>query len=128
MCIRDSALVHNDENLTELERLEISEHLSFCDECIIRYTACLEDDSLLIAPMLSSQETIIKRIKERVRRVFVNKYATMIVAASFAIIFWSCLLYTSPVLSTVKHRDIHNLAFRNTYIMQMLNNSIQNFN
>ena len=58
------ALVHNDENLTELERLEISEHLSFCDECIIRYTACLEDDSLLIAPMLSSQETIIKRIKE----------------------------------------------------------------
>ena len=39
--------------------------------------------------MLSSQETIIKRIKERVRRVFVNKYATMIVAASFAIIFWS---------------------------------------
>ena len=42
-CLTDyalSALIH-DKPLDELERLELSEHLSFCDACIERYTAML---------------------------------------------------------------------------------------
>lgn len=32
--------------LDELARLEAAEHLSFCDECLVRYTALLEDAPL----------------------------------------------------------------------------------
>ena len=48
-CLTDyalSALIH-DKPLDELERLELSEHLSFCDACIERYTAMLSDDFLI---------------------------------------------------------------------------------
>ena len=38
------------EDLEELTRLEMAEHLSFCDECLERYTAALEN-----APLLSPQ-------------------------------------------------------------------------
>ena len=35
------------ENLEELTRLEIAEHLSYCDECLMMYTELLEDDMLM---------------------------------------------------------------------------------
>ena len=65
-CLTDyalSALIH-DKPLDELERLELSEHLSFCDACIERYTAMLSDDFLIptaqpIAP------TIRTRLRDR---------------------------------------------------------------
>ena len=40
------ALVRNDP-LEELTRLEMAEHLSFCDRCLQRYTELLTDDVLL---------------------------------------------------------------------------------
>ena len=33
-------------SLGELERLEVTEHLSYCDLCVERYTALLADDTL----------------------------------------------------------------------------------
>lgn len=39
-----------DEPLDEMERLEISEHLSFCDRCVERYAALLDGSELLSPP------------------------------------------------------------------------------
>ena len=41
-----------DEPLDEMERLEISEHLSFCDRCVERYAALLDGSELLSPPCL----------------------------------------------------------------------------
>ena len=89
-CLTDyalSALIH-DKPLDELERLELSEHLSFCDACIERYTAMLSDDFLIptaqpIAP------TIRTRLRDRARKLFLNRYATAAAAACFAVLFWN---------------------------------------
>lgn len=72
----------------ELERLEISEHLSFCDDCMIHYTNILTDDTLII-PKDSVLSSVMSHIKRRTRRIFMNKYATVTVAACFAIILWN---------------------------------------
>ena len=37
------ALAKNEDRFDELERLEIAEHLAFCDYCLQRYTLALED-------------------------------------------------------------------------------------
>ena len=79
--------------LEELNRLEVSEHLSFCDECILRYTQVLTDDCL-IAPPEPMVESIMHRIRKRARVIFFNKYVTMGAAASFAIVFWVNGIFT----------------------------------
>ena len=89
-CLTDDALkaLVQDEPLDELERLEIAEHLSFCDACVARYTVLL-DDVLLLAPEQPLAPGVLERLKQRARRLFVNKYATVVAAASFAIVFWN---------------------------------------
>ena len=81
-------LLAQDQPLEEMERLEISEHLSFCDACIERYTARL-DESVLIMPPEPLSDPVMRRIKSKLRRVFTSRYATVVAAASFAIVFWN---------------------------------------
>lgn len=80
------------EPISELGRLEISEHLAFCDACVAKYAESLED-SLLLSPIDPVASSVMKRIRERARRIFANKYATVIAAACFAIVFWNIGLF-----------------------------------
>mgnify|MGYP001629980237 FL=1 len=85
-----------DEPLDEMERLEISEHLSFCDRCVERYAALL-DGSELLSPPEPVAPPVFRRIRERARKLFVNKYATAAAAACFAIMFWDIGLFNVDV-------------------------------
>ncbi|WP_308753268.1 hypothetical protein [uncultured Anaerotruncus sp.] len=85
-----------DEPLDEMERLEISEHLSFCDRCVERYAALL-DGSALLSPPEPVAPPVFRRIRERARKIFVNKYATAAAAACFAIMFWNIGLFNVDV-------------------------------
>ena len=51
-CLTDFALrtLMEDGQLEELERLEIAEHLSFCDRCVARYGQLLEQRPLEAPP------------------------------------------------------------------------------
>ena len=85
-----------DEPLDEMERLEISEHLSFCDRCVERYAALL-DGSELLSPPEPVAPPVFRHIRERARKLFVNKYATAAAAACFAIMFWNIGLFNVDV-------------------------------
>ena len=85
-----------DEPRDEMERLEISEHLSFCDRCVERYAALL-DGSELLSPPEPVAPPVFRRIRERARKLFVNKYATAAAAACFAIMFWNIGLFNVDV-------------------------------
>ena len=67
------ALVRNEE-LDELARLELAEHLAYCDLCLQRYT-----DALALAPLLtperSCQDTLWRRVRARTVRIFTSRYA-----------------------------------------------------
>lgn len=74
-------------NLDEMARLEAAEHLSFCDECLVRYTALLQED-ILVAPPAPLAAGVWQRIRRRTLRVFTSRYATAAAAAVFALIIW----------------------------------------
>ncbi|BAK99983.1 hypothetical protein OBV_27850 [Oscillibacter valericigenes Sjm18-20] len=74
--------------LTELERLEIAEHLDFCDECLMRSIEFLPEDALL-TPACSCRDTLWKRIRQRAVRVLTSRYATAAAAIAIAAGLWS---------------------------------------
>ena len=67
------ALVRNEE-LDELARLELAEHLAYCDRCLQRYTALLADVPLLV-PAHSCRESLWRRIRARTIQIFTSRYA-----------------------------------------------------
>lgn len=78
-----AALVQG-EPLEELERLEISEHLAYCDQCLQRYTELLSEDILLTPPQ-SCRESLLARIRRRAIRLITSRYATAAAAVVLAL-------------------------------------------
>lgn len=79
--------------LDELTRLEISEHLSFCDSCLADYTLLLTDSTLVSPPQPQVHE-IMNRIRQKARTVFFNRYARAALAACLAITLWGCGVFS----------------------------------
>ena len=87
-CLTNDALAGLMEgSLDELQRLEVSEHLSYCDACVERYTALLTDGVLLEAPELMKQ-SILSALRKRAAKLFVDRYFHMAVAASLTLVLW----------------------------------------
>lgn len=82
------ALAKNEDRFDELERLEIAEHLAFCDYCLQRYTLALEDGALLV-PERSCQRALWARIRSRALRLVTSRYATAAAAVALALtVLW----------------------------------------
>lgn len=79
-----TALAGNEDRFDELERLEVAEHLAFCDDCLQRYTALLEDGALLV-PERSCQKALWARIRGRAVRMVTSRYATAAAAVTLAL-------------------------------------------
>ena len=80
-----------DGTLDEMGRLEASEHLSFCDSCLVRYTELLADDTLLV-PEMPLTPTVLARVRRRAVRVFFNRYTRVAAVAAFAVVLWGTVL------------------------------------
>ena len=72
----------------ELQRLEIAEHLSFCDACILRYTELMTEEAPLLAPSELTAAAVIRDLEKRERQSSLSKWTSMVAAAGFAIFFW----------------------------------------
>lgn len=72
-------------DLSELHRLEIAEHLAFCDLCLQRYTDAMAGDALLI-PEHSCRDNIWRRIRTKTMRILTSRYATAAAAMALALI------------------------------------------
>ena len=94
-----AALVRDD-GLDQLCRLELAEHLSFCDACLQRYTDLLCGTELL-TPERSCRETLWARVRARTLRLVTSRYATAAAAVTLALtVLWGGerLEFTRPVL------------------------------
>ena len=96
-CLTDAALrAVIDGTLDEMARLEVCEHLSFCDACLLRYTALL-DDEVLLTPEEPVAPGVIQRIREKTMRVLVNRYTRAAAVAVLAMALWSTGVFSSLV-------------------------------
>ena len=77
------ALAH-EEVPDELARLEMAEHLAYCDQCLHRYTALLAEAPLL-TPAHSCRESLWRHIRARAARLFLNRYAAAAAAVTLAL-------------------------------------------
>ena len=82
--------------------LEVAEHLSFCDTCLVRYTALLEDD-VLLTPAQPLAQSVMDRVRRRVVHVFFNRYAAVAAAVVLAVTFWSTGLFRN--IATIPIRE-----------------------
>lgn len=92
-------LLADDLSLSQLDRLEIAEHLSYCDECLTRYTNMLTDNSL-VSPPEHLKESVWRRIRLRAIKVLTSRWATA--AAAIAIVFalWGGGVFSGLVSGT----------------------------
>ena len=101
-----AALVRS-EPLDELVRLELAEHLAYCDDCLQRYTDLLAEDALL-SPARSCRESLWVRLRMRTLRLVTSRYATAAAAVALALtVLWGSAggkLPATPPLPEVSHR------------------------
>ena len=72
------------EPLDETARLEIAEHLAYCDLCLQRYTDALAGAPLL-APERSCRESLWRRIRARTIQIFTSRYAAAVAGVVLAL-------------------------------------------
>ena len=101
-----AALVRS-EPLDELVRLELAEHLAYCDDCLQRYTDLLAEDALL-SPARSCRESLWVRLRMRTLRLVTSRYATAAAAVALALtVLWGSVgvkLPAAPPLPEVSQR------------------------
>ena len=89
------ALAH-EEVPDELARLEMAEHLAYCDQCLHRYTALLAEAPLL-TPAHSCRESLWRRVRARALRLLTSRYATAAAAVALALtVLWGSAAVPLP--------------------------------
>ena len=82
--------------LDELTRLEVAEHLAFCDACLQRYTDLLAPAPLLV-PAHSCRERLWVRVRRRTLRLVTSRYATAAAAVALALtVLWGSAAISLP--------------------------------
>ena len=101
-----SALIR-DKAPDELVRLEIAEHLAYCDECLQRYTDLLADASLL-SPAHSCRKSLWGRIRMRTIRLATSRYAT----AAAAVVLALTVLWRAPTVQLPQETPMMEVSQR----------------
>ena len=68
----------------ELGRLELAEHLAYCDLCLQRYTGALAGAPLL-TPERSCRESLWRHIRARTVQIFTSRYAAAVAGVVLAL-------------------------------------------
>lgn len=97
--------------LTELDRLEIAEHLDFCNACLLRSVERMPRDALL-TPAHSCRNTLWPRIRRRSNRELAGRFATAAAAIAIAASLWSFNVFGGLVTSSAAWSDSALSALR----------------
>ena len=83
------------EDLDELARLEIAEHLAFCDHCLERYTRILDREPLLETPDLFVP-SVRRAFRRKMARLTASRYFTVSVSACISLVLWVTGVFSLP--------------------------------
>lgn len=74
-------------SLDEEQRMEVGEHLSFCDRCLDRYTALLTGELLEEPPKDQTLPTM-RKVQKKKMRSTLRRYASAAAAVAIGSVFW----------------------------------------
>jgi len=78
---------------SEADRLRAAEHLSCCDECLLRYTLALSPENCM-EPIRPTAPTVIQRIRLRLADRTFRRYGAAVAAVALAMLFWVSGLFS----------------------------------
>jgi hypothetical protein len=108
--LTDEALdaLAKEDNLPDLNRLEISEHLGYCNDCLERYAAMMTEETLL-SPARSCGPEVWKRAHLRAANTLLNRHAAAVAAVIVTIgALWGSL--GLPMAQQPRARTVHRTA------------------
>ena len=73
--------------LSETERMEVAEHLSFCDSCLARYTQLLTDE-VQIEPQTDITLPVMRRLRKKLWNSTMRRYASAAAAVAIGGALW----------------------------------------
>lgn len=91
-------------SLDEMERLEAAEHLSFCDECLVRYTELLTEPVCQDPPQ-DLTLPVMRSLRQRTFRTAAGRYATAAAAVLLSLCLWGSGVFSPS--SWQSHREEH---------------------
>lgn len=99
-----------DGRLDQLHRLEVGEHLSYCDHCLDRYSELLTLDTLKV-PETDPTPVIMQRIRRNKWRASIRRYTAAVAAVAIGSSLWYSGLLTAmgdamlhpPIPEPAKH-------------------------
>lgn len=110
-----------DGTLDELGRLEAAEHLTFCDLCLMRYTAMLEAmPEKLQKPMRDLIPQVQALMRMRSIRVMTNRYVSVAAAVVLAFGLWQFSAFGRGLAKGWAPADPATLAPRTSFSQTML--------
>ncbi len=77
---------------TQLQRLEVAEHISFCNVCLEKHINAFTADSFT-EPQIDITKSVMQKIKAKMRRFMLSKVTTYVAAASIALVLWGTGVY-----------------------------------
>ena len=139
------------EQLDQLQSLVVSEHHSFCDKCLDRYTSLLcgeisldSDKSIelspeepilsqpaadhLIEPPPQLPPSVMKQLAHRSRVFYLHKFTSLAVAASLALVFWTGGIFSNGRLSGAVNNLVNDLHASSQTILEHTGNISQGVN
>ena len=91
-------------SLDEMERLESAEHLSFCDECLVRYTELLTEPVCQDPPQ-DLTLPVMRSLRQRTFRTAAGRYATAAAAVLLSLCLWGSGVFSLSAWQS--HREEH---------------------
>ncbi len=94
-----------DGSLDEMQRLEAAEHLSFCDECLVRYTQLLTEPVCQTPPQ-DLTLPVMRSLRQRAFRSAAGRYATAAAAVLLSLCLWGSGVFSPSAWQSHQDRQI----------------------
>lgn len=94
-----------DGSLDEMQRLEAAEHLSFCDECLVRYTELLTEPVCQDPPQ-DLTLPVMRSLRQRAFRSAAGRYATAAAAVLLSLCLWGSGIFSPSAWQSHRNKQI----------------------
>ena len=108
---------------SEADRLRAAEHLSCCDECLLRYTLALSPENCM-EPIRPTAPTVIQRIRLRLADRTFRRYGAAVAAVALAMLF--CVPQPEPERENYLTQALDRFSQGTQWVLEQATSPLEN--